>query len=235
MSNKSINALIAGGGMAVLIAGGFALGWYSAGKPQTPIVRVELFAVEASTNQALHGERLPMQAPEELAMPKAEEETEEIAPAVVEQAPTWATPRQLLGKRVSLDRTPASAKGTEPVGDRVSLPIRSYLPAEALVMNRRQQSSESELRQELLKVTEVRFDQAKAQEVQLTERFSASMRSGALFHAPDEFASWPELQGLPFRAKTECRLDEPAAKNLQALSRTVRSMLTEVGWIHHPI
>src|SRR5262249_3034812 len=106
---------------------------------------------------------------------------------------------------------------------------------EALVMNRRQQASESELRQQLLKVTEVRFDPAKAQEMQLTEKFAASTKAGELFHAPDAFASWPELHGLPFRAKTECRLDEPAAKNLQALSRTVRSMLTEVDWIQHPI
>src|SRR5262245_60952502 len=128
MSPRSTSALMAGGGMAVLVAAGFALGWYSAGKPRTPIVGADLFAVEASPTIAIQETAHRPVAPEELPAPKEEEQApEEIAPTVVKQAPLM---------RVA----------AEPLGDRVSLPIRSRLPAEALLMQRRQQASESELR-----------------------------------------------------------------------------------------
>jgi hypothetical protein len=129
---------------------------------------------------------------------------------------------RFAAQQAMMDKWPIAAEKQEPVAKKPAPP-----PEKQIVIKRRDQSTDEQLRKELLRVKEISLDQPNSVPRSSTITQLANRSPLDAHFTPRVLAYYPDLQGLPFRMGNDCQLGKEPAENMQAMSRKMRSIVAE--------
>jgi sugar lactone lactonase YvrE len=161
------------------------------------------------------------------------------ARAPVESEPTFAAPDLVPRESLPLLPPPREVVSRPPVEER-PLPPRPVdskptaarpSTSERLVVRRRSETTEDDLRKQIADVPEVTlyrfFTSADAARAQANAVLAARLGTASSETSPPRFLARADLAGLPMRMGNECKLNPDSADHLQGGSVALRAHLTQ--------